>query len=151
MVGVYVGYYGLYEVRLFSANGNPDDPVIAAAGRLQGAIAGWVHQHGAWPWLAALALFALVALARRVADESQRRFDTSPCRSGHGGRRTIATPASAAATSPTRMPISGDTGAVDGRFPLRIAVLDDEDAERPATPVTTGMTVVPSAVWNGCP
>jgi cytochrome c biogenesis protein CcdA len=67
VVGVYVSYYGLYEVRLFSANGNPDDPVIAAAGRLQGAIAGWVHQHGAWPWLAALALFALVALlvARR--------------------------------------------------------------------------------------
>ena len=46
LVGLYVGYYGYYEVRLFNAGGNPADPVIAAAGRLQGAIAGWVHRHG---------------------------------------------------------------------------------------------------------
>ena len=52
-VGLYVAYYGLYEVRLFTANGSPDDSVIAAAGRLQGTIAGWVHRHGAWPWLVA--------------------------------------------------------------------------------------------------
>jgi cytochrome c biogenesis protein CcdA len=63
VVGLYVGYYGLYEIRLFGANGNPDDPVIAAAGRVQGAIAGWVHQHGAWPWLIALAVLTVVALA----------------------------------------------------------------------------------------
>jgi cytochrome c biogenesis protein CcdA len=43
-VGLYVGYYGFYEVRLFVFNGSPTDPVIAAAGRLQGALAGWVHQ-----------------------------------------------------------------------------------------------------------
>src|SRR3954463_2614839 len=48
IVGVYVGYYGLYEIRLFAGNGNPEDPAIAAAGRLQGGLAGWVHQHGAW-------------------------------------------------------------------------------------------------------
>ena len=69
-VGLYVGYYGLYEVRLFVLNGSPTDPVIAAAGRLQGALAGWVHQHGAWPWALALAALALgvlaVAGARRV-------------------------------------------------------------------------------------
>jgi glucan phosphoethanolaminetransferase (alkaline phosphatase superfamily) len=59
LVGLYVSYYGLYEVRLFNADGNPNDPVISAAGRLQGTLAGWVHQHGAWPWLLALgALFA---------------------------------------------------------------------------------------------
>lgn len=51
LVGLYVGYYGYYEVRLFSAGGNPADPVIAAAGRLQGTIAGWVHRHGSWPWI----------------------------------------------------------------------------------------------------
>jgi cytochrome c biogenesis protein CcdA len=51
VVGLYVGYYGVYEVRLFEANGNPQDPVVAAAGRLQGALAGWVYRHGAWPWL----------------------------------------------------------------------------------------------------
>lgn len=63
VVGLYVGYYGVYEIRLFTANGNPEDPVIAAAARVQGAIAGWVHQHGAWPWLVALTVLAVAALA----------------------------------------------------------------------------------------
>jgi cytochrome c biogenesis protein CcdA len=61
LVGLYVAYYGSYEVRLFGANANPQDAVITAAGRLQGAVAGWVHQHGIWPWVAAaLALVLLV-------------------------------------------------------------------------------------------
>ncbi|CRZ14201.1 cytochrome c biogenesis CcdA family protein [Mycolicibacterium neworleansense] len=59
-VGAYVAYYGWYEIQLFSAAGDPSDPVIAAAGRVQGAVAGWVHRHGAWPWV--LALLVLVAL-----------------------------------------------------------------------------------------
>ena len=63
VVGLYVGYYGLYEIRLFHANGNPNDPLIAAVGWLQGTVAGWVHQHGAWPWVLALALLVAVALA----------------------------------------------------------------------------------------
>jgi cytochrome c biogenesis protein CcdA len=62
LVGLYVGYYGFYEIRLFTAGGNPADPVIAAAGRLQGTIAGWVHRHGAWPWVVLLAVLLLVAL-----------------------------------------------------------------------------------------
>jgi cytochrome c biogenesis protein CcdA len=60
-VGLYVGYYGLYEVRLFTANGNPQDPVIGAAGRIQGAIAGWVHQHGGWPWFVVLVVLLAAA------------------------------------------------------------------------------------------
>ena len=59
LVGLYVAYYGVYELRLFNTNANPDDALITAAGRLQGALAGWVHQHGVWPW--AVALFVLVA------------------------------------------------------------------------------------------
>jgi cytochrome c biogenesis protein CcdA len=62
VVGLYVGYYGVYEIRLFTSNGNSEDPVIAAAGRVQGAIAGWVHQHGAWPWLVALAVLTVAAI-----------------------------------------------------------------------------------------
>ena len=62
VVGAYVSYYGLYEVRLFTAGGDPADPVIAAAGRMQGAVAGWIHQHGAWPWLSVLAALAAVAV-----------------------------------------------------------------------------------------
>jgi hypothetical protein len=61
LAGLYVGYYGIYEVRLFDANGSPRDPVITAAGRIQGVLAAWVHQHGAWPWVLAGAV--LVALA----------------------------------------------------------------------------------------
>ena len=77
-VGVYVGYYGLYEIRLFTGSGNPEDAVIAAAGRVQGAIAGWVHQHGAWPWLVALAVLIIVAVAaarRASATAKYRRAD----------------------------------------------------------------------------
>jgi cytochrome c biogenesis protein CcdA len=72
LVGFYVGYYGLYEVRLFSTNGNPKDPVIAAAGRLQGLLAGWVHQHGAWPWIVALGALVLAALARTFRGRARR-------------------------------------------------------------------------------
>jgi len=78
VVGVYVGYYGFYEIRLFTRNGNPEDPVIAVAGRVQGAIAGWVHQHGAWPWLAALAVLIIVSVAaawRASASGRYRRAD----------------------------------------------------------------------------
>ncbi|MCV7091157.1 cytochrome c biogenesis protein CcdA [Mycobacterium interjectum] len=65
LVGLYVGYYGVYEVRLFDGSASPRDAVITSAGRLQGALAGWVHQHGAAPW--ALALFVLVAGAAAAA------------------------------------------------------------------------------------
>ena len=65
VVGLYVGYYGIYEVRLFSAGGSPEDPVIAAAGQIQGTLAQWVHQQGAWPWV--VAGVALVACAGSMA------------------------------------------------------------------------------------
>ena len=61
IVGLYVGYYASYEMRLHTSHGPPSDVLLAAAGRIQGSLAGWVHQHGAWPW--AVALGALVASA----------------------------------------------------------------------------------------
>jgi cytochrome c biogenesis protein CcdA len=72
LVGLYVGYYGFYEVRLFTANGNPNDAVIAAAGRVQGVLAGWVHQHGAWPWVVILAVLVLGAFAWRLSFGAKR-------------------------------------------------------------------------------
>ena len=61
IVGLYVGYYALYEIRLNTAHGPPSDALLAAAGRVQGSLAGWVHAHGPWPWV--LALVALLACA----------------------------------------------------------------------------------------
>jgi cytochrome c biogenesis protein CcdA len=64
LVGLYVAYYAVYELRLFNAKANPGDAVITSAGRLQGALAGWVHQHGVLPWAAALVVLVAGALAR---------------------------------------------------------------------------------------
>jgi cytochrome c biogenesis protein CcdA len=62
LVGLYVAYYGVYELRLFSATvASPPDALISAAGRLQGALAGWVHQHGAGPWAVALVVVTIGA------------------------------------------------------------------------------------------
>lgn len=74
MVGLYVGYYGLYEIRLFRGGGSAQDPVIGAAGRIQRALAGWVYQHGAWPWLLAVGLLTVVGGALWV----RRRRRTVP-------------------------------------------------------------------------
>ena len=64
LVGLYVAYYGVYELRLFNATvAIPPDAVISAAGRLQGALAAWVHQHGAWPWAVASVVVTIGAFA----------------------------------------------------------------------------------------
>ena len=72
VVGAYVAYYGWFEVRLF-AGGSAQDPVIAAAGRVQGFLAGWVYRSGAWPWLAALAVLVTVAGVAWALQRRRRR------------------------------------------------------------------------------
>jgi cytochrome c biogenesis protein CcdA len=84
-VGLYVGYYGVYEVRLFHLGGNPVDPVVTAAGRLQTSLASWVHQHGAWPWAVGIVVLLGAAcvstwlgrrsVRRRRARRRQRQLD----------------------------------------------------------------------------
>jgi cytochrome c biogenesis protein CcdA len=78
VVGVYVAYYGLYEIRLFTSNGNPADPVIAAAGRLQGTLAGWVHDIGAWPWVVLLAVLLLGTFVWSRQRRARRRGRAGP-------------------------------------------------------------------------
>jgi cytochrome c biogenesis protein CcdA len=70
-VGLYVAYYGWYELRLFGGSGSADDPVVAAAGRVQRTLAGWVYHLGGWPWL--LALVALVAIGAAGRTWRRRR------------------------------------------------------------------------------
>ncbi|MHA3021446.1 cytochrome c biogenesis CcdA family protein [Mycobacterium sp. BMJ-28] len=69
LVGAYVAYYGVYEIRLFSSAAGPADPVITAAGRVQSALAGWVHQH----WLLLLLLLPTVAVLTVTTARYRRR------------------------------------------------------------------------------
>ncbi len=105
LVGLYVGYYALYELRLHNANGLQPDTFLAAIGRIQGGAAGWVHQHGAWPWV--LAFTVLVACALVAA-----------------GRRRRALLEPAASASP---PVTHDKKQHHGREADQIQVLDTSD------------------------
>lgn len=81
LVGAYVAYYGAYEIRLFHASGDPADPVVGAAGQLQGLLAGWVHTLGGWLWLAVLLAVLSIAVAidiSRRAARYRRRSATPP-------------------------------------------------------------------------
>jgi cytochrome c biogenesis protein CcdA len=62
LVGLYVAYYGTYELRLLHGYASTEDTVISVAGRVQSAVAGWVHSHGGWPWVLALSVLAAFAL-----------------------------------------------------------------------------------------
>ncbi|MGH3764437.1 MAG: cytochrome c biogenesis CcdA family protein [Pseudonocardiaceae bacterium] len=62
LVGLYVGYYGVYELRLFFGDGNAADPVIEAAGWIQQLLAGWVDAIGPLPLLAMLAVLVIAAV-----------------------------------------------------------------------------------------
>jgi cytochrome c-type biogenesis protein len=69
LAGLYVGYYGVYELRLFHADGSAEDPIVDGAGKLQALLAGWVDQIGPVPLVAGLVVFIGVGvlLARRRA------------------------------------------------------------------------------------
>ncbi|MPY80186.1 MAG: cytochrome c biogenesis protein CcdA [Actinophytocola sp.] len=77
VVGGYVGYYGVYELRLFHGDGDPSDPMIDAAGIIQQTLTRWVDAIGPLPLLGAL--MALVGLAALLGYAGSRR--------GVGGRR----------------------------------------------------------------
>jgi cytochrome c biogenesis protein CcdA len=62
LVGFYLGDYALYEIGMHTGDGHRSDALIAAAGRVQGVLAGWVYRHGGWPWALALAALTVGAL-----------------------------------------------------------------------------------------
>lgn len=72
-VGLYVAYYGWYEVRLFGGGAGAEDPVVAAAGRIQGRLAGWVYRLGGWTWLLALVALAVTATIAGARRRRRRR------------------------------------------------------------------------------
>ncbi|SEQ90326.1 cytochrome c biogenesis CcdA family protein [Lentzea albida] len=65
VVGAYVTYYGVYELRLFLAGGSPVDPVVQGIGRFQNALVQVVGALGPWPFVGALGVAGLWWLNRR--------------------------------------------------------------------------------------
>ncbi|MGR6318077.1 cytochrome c biogenesis protein CcdA [Micromonospora soli] len=78
LTGGYVAWYGWYEARLF-AGGDADDPVIAAAGRVQGAVSDGLAGLGPW---AVVGIVAALVGAAAVGTLVRRRLATA--RAGAG-------------------------------------------------------------------
>ena len=64
-MGAYVTYYGIYELRLFLANGSAIDPVVQGAGRFQNALVQIVAGLGPWPFVVVLTIAGAWWLNRR--------------------------------------------------------------------------------------
>jgi hypothetical protein len=61
VVGLYVGYYGLFELRL-AEGGDPGDPVVSTVAGAQGVLVGWVSGLGPWPFVVVLAMLVVAGL-----------------------------------------------------------------------------------------
>lgn len=76
VVGLYVGYYGIYELRLYLGDGPASDPVVDAAEQLQGILVGWVDRVGPLPLLLVLAMLlggtVLLTRSRRRHSHTSR-------------------------------------------------------------------------------
>lgn len=70
LVGLYVAYYGVYELRLFLGGADAADPVVDGAGRLQGLLVGWFTAVGPVPFV--VVLMVLVAGAYLVVRRRSR-------------------------------------------------------------------------------
>ncbi|WP_434444228.1 cytochrome c biogenesis CcdA family protein [Lentzea sp. E54] len=83
LVGLYVAYYGVYELRLFLGGADPADPVVDGAGRLQGVLVQWFTSVGPVPFLVVLvALVAGGALWTHRRGKSARGSDRGPADTG---------------------------------------------------------------------
>ncbi|SKV11233.1 putative integral membrane transporter [Mycobacteroides abscessus subsp. abscessus] len=67
LTGLYVAYYGYYEIRLNFGDGSADDPVINAAGAVQTWLVGAVDATGVWPPIGGIALIVAVAAVSSYA------------------------------------------------------------------------------------
>jgi cytochrome c biogenesis protein CcdA len=74
LTGLYVTYYGYYEIRLFFTDAGPQDPIIEAAATVQSSLARQVYALGVWPLLGALIVLAATAVGwRALARQRTRR------------------------------------------------------------------------------
>jgi cytochrome c-type biogenesis protein len=66
VTGGYVAYYGVYELRLYHADGDPVDPIVDGAATVQGTLSDWLRTTGpSWLAVALAVLVGGVLLARR--------------------------------------------------------------------------------------
>lgn len=72
LTGLYVTHYGYYEIRLYFAGADADDPVIHAAGTVQSWLADGVDALGVWPLLGAIVVLAAMALGWRTLGRRRR-------------------------------------------------------------------------------
>jgi cytochrome c biogenesis protein CcdA len=73
LTGLYVTYYGYYEIRLFFTDAGPDDPIVEAAGAVQSWLVRLVDTVGVWPLVGALAALAAVAVVWRALLRRRQR------------------------------------------------------------------------------
>ncbi|VBA59962.1 cytochrome c biogenesis CcdA family protein [Mycobacterium attenuatum] len=66
LTGLYVTYYGYYEISLYLCDASADDPVIAAAGTVQSWLVRHVDALGVWPMLGVLAALTVTAVGWRI-------------------------------------------------------------------------------------
>ncbi|GAA0470889.1 hypothetical protein Ade02nite_34140 [Paractinoplanes deccanensis] len=80
LAGVYVAYYGWYELRLIAGD-TAGDPIVGTVTEIQGQITTWLDAIGIW-WIAvAFALTAATALTLRAARQT-RTADTDAEKAG---------------------------------------------------------------------
>ncbi len=73
LTGLYVTYYGFYEIQLYFQGADPNDPIVTAAGTVQTWLVRHVDNLGVWPFLGVLAALAVGALVRRLRARRRQR------------------------------------------------------------------------------
>jgi cytochrome c biogenesis protein CcdA len=73
LTGLYVTYYGYYEIRLRFSDTGADDPVIKVAGAVQGWLVRAVDGLGAWRLLGVLAVLVAITIGWRVVARRRAR------------------------------------------------------------------------------
>ena len=93
LTGLYVTYYGYFEIRLFFTNASPDDPVIHEAGFVQGFLVRLVDTIGVWPLLASLVTSVAMTVGwRALARLRAHRTEPAIILRRHAGRGSPAQP-----------------------------------------------------------
>lgn len=73
LTGLYVTYYGFYEIQLYFQGADPNDPIVTAAGAVQTWLVRHVDNLGVWPFLGVLAALAVGTLVRRLRARRHER------------------------------------------------------------------------------